>query len=133
MKKIAVSLLVIASTLFTNVSAQSHTKKESKDPTIEQQLQGIYGFDDNPKSIRYIILGKTISEYHWDNKTNTWKLEFTAPFYVEYYFDDYYMTGNNIKFADQYGEKHRICCGDINGDGRMDLWWSDGPYMSKIK
>ena len=80
---------------------------------------------------KYVISGNTITKYEWSESSNSWTPEFSSEFQLFKFQEDGYMTGYNIIYIDQYGNECRMCSGDINGDGVMDLWQSDSIFWTK--
>lgn len=80
---------------------------------------------------KYVIQGDNISSYSWDEKKKAWIKDFTVPFKLIYYYNADYMTGYNIVYQSPYGYEVRMCTGDVNGDGKMDLWSSDSLFHTK--
>lgn len=80
---------------------------------------------------KYVISGNTITKYGWSESSNSWTPEFSSEFQLFKFQEDGYMTGYNLIYIDQYGNECRMCSGDINGDGVMDLWQSDSISWTK--
>lgn len=80
---------------------------------------------------KYVIKGDTITSYSWDQSKKTWAKDFSVPYKLVYYYTDGYMTGYNIVFNSPYGYEVRMCTGDINGDGKIDIWSSDSIFHTK--
>ncbi len=80
---------------------------------------------------KYVISGNTITKYEWNESSNSWTPEFRSEFQLFKFQEDGYMTGYNLIYVDQYGNECRMCSGDINGDGVMDLWQSDSISWTK--
>lgn len=80
---------------------------------------------------KYVISGNTITKYEWSESSNSWTPEFSSEFQLFKFQEDGYMTGYNLIYIDQYGNECRMCSGDINGDGVMDLWQSDSISWTK--
>lgn len=80
---------------------------------------------------KYVISGNTITKYEWSESSNSWTPEFSSEFQLFKFQEDGYMTGYNLIYIDQYGNECRMCSGDINGDGVMDLWQSDSISLTK--
>ena len=100
------------------------------------KLQGTYLLNDaNPKNVysseKFVISGNILEIYQWNESDNKWELVTTAEFELFKYMDAGYMTGYNLICTDQSGREGRICSGDRNNDGVMDLWYSEDKYWSK--
>lgn len=80
---------------------------------------------------KYVISGNTITKYEWSESSNSWTPEFSSEFQLFKFQEDGYMTGYNLIYIDQYGNECRLCSGDTDGDGKMDLWASDSMYWTK--
>lgn len=80
---------------------------------------------------KYVISGNTITKYEWNENSNSWQQEFKSDFQLFKFQEDGYMTGYNLLYHDQYGNENRMCSGDTNGDGKMDLWQSDSMFWTK--
>ena len=80
---------------------------------------------------KYVISGSTITQYGWNENSNSWEKEFTSEFQLFYFHEDDYMIGYNLIYIDQYGNECRMCSGDLNEDGKMDLWQSDSMFWTK--
>lgn len=80
---------------------------------------------------KYVISSNTITKYEWNESSNSWTPEFRSEFQLFKFQEDGYMTGYNLIYVDQYGNECRMCSGDINGDGVMDLWQSDSISWTK--
>lgn len=80
---------------------------------------------------KYVISGNTITKYEWSESSNSWTPEFSSEFQLFKFQEDGYMTGYNLIYTDQYGNECRMCSGDVNEDGVMDLWASDSMFWTK--
>lgn len=80
---------------------------------------------------KYVISGNTLTKYEWDENSNSWTREFSSDFQLFKFQESGYMTGYNLIYIDQYGNECRMCSGDTNGDGVMDLWQSDSIFWTK--
>lgn len=80
---------------------------------------------------KYVISGNTITKYEWNESSNSWTPEFRSEFQLFKFQEDGYMTGYNLIYVDQYGNECRMCSGDLNDDGKMDLWSSDSIFWTK--
>lgn len=80
---------------------------------------------------KYVISGNTITKYEWNESSNSWTPEFRSEFQLFKFQEDGYMTGYNLIYIDQYGNECRMCSGDLNDDGKMDLWSSDSIFWTK--
>lgn len=80
---------------------------------------------------KYVISGTTLTQYLWDRNSNSWVSNFSSEFQLFKFQADDYMTGYNLIYTDQYGNECRMCSGDVNGDGVMDLWQSDSVFWTK--
>lgn len=80
---------------------------------------------------KYVISGNTLTQYLWDRNSNSWVSNFSSEFQLFKFQEDDYMTGYNLIYTDQYGNECRMCSGDVNGDGVMDLWQSDSVFWTK--
>lgn len=80
---------------------------------------------------KYVISGTTLTQYLWDRNSNSWVSNFSSEFQLFKFQEDDYMTGYNLIYTDQYGNECRMCSGDVNGDGVMDLWQSDSVFWTK--
>lgn len=106
----------------------------------KEALQGTYladvramagGLDQIHQYGMYVIKGDDIINYSWDNKKKSWVKNFSAPYQLIYYNDNDYMTGYNIVYQSPYGYEVKMCTGDVNGDGKMDIWSSDSIFHTK--
>lgn len=106
----------------------------------KQALQGTYlanvtsmlgGIDEIHQYGKYVIKDDTITSYSWDEGKKTWVRDFTVPYQLIYYYSDDYMAGYNIVYRSPYGYEVRMCTGDINDDGKMDIWSSDSIFHTK--
>ena len=104
------------------------------------KLQGSYLIDASSMAAdldmvhnygKYVISGTTLTQYLWDRNSNSWVSNFSSEFQLFKFQEDDYMTGYNLIYTDQYGNECRMCSGDINGDGVMDLWQSDSVFWTK--
>lgn len=116
------------------------TKSNETVAQRKQKIQGSYVMCrsvtmGNPDMIhqygRYIIKGDEITRCSWSEVRKGWVKDYSAPYKLIYYYDDDYMTGYNVVYTDKYGNQERLCTGDTDGDGRMDLWMTDGFYYTK--
>lgn len=80
---------------------------------------------------KYVISGNTLTKYSWDENSGTWTPDFSSEFQLFKFQEDGYMTGYNLLYTDQYGNECRMCSGDVNEDGVMDLWQSDSMFWTK--
>lgn len=80
---------------------------------------------------KYVISGNTITKYEWSESSNSWTPKFSSEFQLFKFQEGDYMTGYNLIYTDQYGNECRMCSGDVNGDGVMDLWQSDSVFWTK--
>lgn len=105
-----------------------------------QALQGTYLADvramggDNVmarQSGKYVIQGDKISSYSWDAKKKAWLKNYTVPYKLVYYYNAGYMTGYNIVYNEPGVGEVRMCTGDVNGDKKMDIWFSDSIFYTK--
>lgn len=134
MIRLFVNLILLCVMAFPAYAQTSNAAAKRK-----QALQGVYTADvssmgpgvDARDYGKYVIKGDNISFYRWNQRRKTWDLEHTAPFRLVYYKNNYYMTGYNIVFRNQYGDEEKICTGDTNRDGKMDLWQSDSMFYTK--
>lgn len=106
----------------------------------KQAIQGTYladvssmmgGIDEVHQYGKYVIKGEIITSYSWNKKQKSWVKVFSAPYRLVYFRNADYMTGYNIVFQSPYGYEVRMCTGDVNGDGKMDLWNSDSIFYTK--
>lgn len=106
----------------------------------KQAIQGTYladvssmggGIDMARQYGKYVIKDDSISSYSWDEKKKIWVKVFTVPFQLIYYYNEGYMTGYNIVYQSPYGYEVRMCTGDVNDDGKMDIWSSDSLFHTK--
>lgn len=104
------------------------------------KLQGSYLIDASSMAAdldmvhnygKYVISGTTLTQYLWDRNSNSWVSNFSSEFQLFKFQEDDYMTGYNLIYTDQYGNECRMCSGDVNGDGVMDLWQSDSAFWTK--
>ena len=104
------------------------------------KLQGSYLIDASSMAAdldmvhnygKYVISGTTLTQYLWDRNSNSWVSNFSSEFQLFKFQEDDYMTGYNLIYTDQYGNECRMCSGDVNGDGVMDLWQSDSVFWTK--
>lgn len=126
--------------LATGLSAQANENPSAKH---KQAIQGVYLADvrsmlgdvEMKRSYgRYAIKGDSISFYKWNGQRKAWVGQFTRPYQLVYYYGDDYMSGYNIVFRKPtaIGDNEvRLCTGDVNGDGIMDLWCSDSLFYTK--
>lgn len=121
-------------------STVTNTKSNETAAQRKQKIQGSYiasshatmgDADMIHQYGRYIIKGDEITKCSWSSTRNAWVKDYSAPYKLEYYYDNDYMGGYNIVFKDKYGDQVRICTGDTDGDGRMDLWMTDGFFYTK--
>lgn len=105
-----------------------------------KELQGVYlatsgGLPGNRDMIhqygRYAIKGNVITKYSWDAQRKAWVARHRAKFRLVYCLDDDYMTGYNLVYTNDYGDEERMCSGDLDDDGKPDLWQSDSIYHSR--
>lgn len=100
-----------------------------------KELQGTYfRCDEQNHGQDYgkiVISRNMITQYVWNENTNDWDIEFGSEFTLFTFHEDSYMDGYNLIYADQYRNDARMCSGDCNDDGRMDLWQSDSMYWTK--
>lgn len=80
---------------------------------------------------KYVISGNTITKYEWNESSKSWRKDFSSEFQLFKFQEDGYMTGYNLLYIDQYGNECRMCSGDLNEDGVMDLWHSDSIFWTK--
>ena len=104
------------------------------------KLQGSYLIDASSMAAdldmvhnygKYVISGTTLTQYLWDRNSNSWVSNFSSEFQLFKFQEGDYMTGYNLIYTDQYGNECRMCSGDVNGDGVMDLWQSDSVFWTK--
>lgn len=104
------------------------------------KLQGSYLIDASSMAAdldmvhnygKYVISGTTLTQYLWDENSNSWVSNFSSEFQLFKFQEGDYMTGYNLIYTDQYGNECRMCSGDVNGDGVMDLWQSDSVFWTK--
>lgn len=101
------------------------------------KLQGTYLIDvesslaDVHDYCKYVINGNTITQYSWNEGSTSWAREFSSEFQLFKFQEAGYMTGYNLIYTDQYGNECRMCSGDTNDDGKMDLWQSDSMFWTK--
>ena len=101
------------------------------------KLQGTYLIDvesslaDVHDYCKYVINGNTITQYSWNEGSSSWAREFSSEFQLFKFQEAGYMTGYNLIYTDQYGNECRMCSGDTNDDGKMDLWQSDSMFWTK--
>lgn len=101
------------------------------------KLQGTYIIDvesslaDVHDYCKYVINGNTITQYSWNEGSSSWAREFSSEFQLFKFQEAGYMTGYNLIYTDQYGNECRMCSGDTNDDGKMDLWQSDSMFWTK--
>lgn len=101
------------------------------------KLQGTYLIDvesslaDVHDYCKYVINGNTIKQYSWNEGSTSWAREFSSEFQLFKFQEAGYMTGYNLIYTDQYGNECRMCSGDTNDDGKMDLWQSDSMFWTK--
>lgn len=80
---------------------------------------------------KFVISGNTLKQYDWDENSNSWKLGFQSDFQLFKFQESGYMTGYNLLYIDQDGNECRMCSGDLNEDGKMDLWQSGSIFWTK--
>ena len=129
--------------IFAIISMGNSTYALSPNDAIARQkkaIQGIYLIDKSTSMGdadmihqygRYIIYGDTTTEYSWDDLRKTWVVEFSLPYKLIYRANADYMTGYNIVINHPDGYTLQICTGDVNEDGKMDLWMSDSIFYTK--
>lgn len=107
---------------------------------IKQAIQGTYLADVSAMGGdtamarqygKYVIKGDIITSYSWDETKRAWVKDFSVPFKLEYYYNDDYMTGYNIVYTSPYSGEVRMCTGDLNYDGKMDIWSSNSIFHTK--
>ncbi|MBD5372122.1 MAG: hypothetical protein HDR75_02070 [Bacteroides sp.] len=93
------------------------------------------GIDDIYQYGKYVVNDDTIRPYSWDDRKKIWVKNLTVPYQLIYQYSDDYMTGYNIVFKNPSGYEVHICTGDVNDDGKIDIWSSDLviPYRSAKK
>ena len=79
---------------------------------------------------KYVITEETISSYSWDDQKKTWVKNYTTPYKLIYNASDDYMNGYNLVY-NAYGSEMKMCTGDVNNDGKMDIWCSDSMFHTK--
>ena len=119
------------------------TPKERAEEPAEKwkkQLQGSYLIDRDATMAddemvhtygKYVISGNTISYYSWNENRGSWENEFSSEYQLFKFHEDGYMSGYNLIYIDLYGNECRMCSGDCNDDGKMDLWQSDSLFWTK--
>lgn len=108
----------------------------------KEAIQGTYLVDTgaflNDSSVvykypKYKISGNMFTEYAWNESQKAWDMVYSIPYKLVYCADADYMTGYNIVINHPDGYVMRLCTGDVNGDGIMDLWCSDSLFYTKIQ
>lgn len=79
---------------------------------------------------KFVITEETISSYTWDDRQSAWVKTYTAPYNLIFNASDDYMSGFNLVYQ-AHGSEMRMCAGDVNGDGNLDIWCSDCIYHTK--
>ena len=102
---------------------------------LKKELPGTYLAATSADMIheygKYVIDGDVISFYSWDQNRGCWSLRYSTPFIVVYVDGDDYMSGYNLVYTNEYGYEAHLCVGDVDEDGRLDLWMSDFMYHTK--
>lgn len=89
-------------------------------------------YDDIQHDI-YVITSNTITEYEWNEFDCEWYAHGPYTYRIKYSYSDDYMYGLNIVYTDSNGYENRWCFGDLDSDGIMDMWCTDGMYFSKSR
>ncbi len=79
---------------------------------------------------KFVITEETISSYTWDDRQSAWVKTYTAPYNLIFNASDDYMSGYNLVYQ-AHGSEMRMCAGDVNGDGNLDIWCNDCIYHTK--
>ena len=136
LKKICISA-VMAVTVALSADAQTSALERQKKAIQGTYLVSLSGFPNAPEVVyeyaKYVINGNTFTEYSWDELRKVWVVEYSVPYKLVYRRNADYMTGYNIVINHPDGYVLRMCTGDINKDGNMDLWSSDSLFYTKQK
>lgn len=136
LKKICISA-VVAVTVALSANAQTSALERQKKAIQGTYLVSLSGFPNAQEVVyeyaRYVIYGNTFTEYSWDELRKVWVVEYSVPYKLVYRRNADYMTGYNIVINHPDGYVMRMCTGDVNGDGKMDLWSSDSLFYTKQK
>lgn len=131
------SLLIAVMALSAALSATAQTDAATRQ---KRAIQGSYlvdtsSFLNDPRVVyeyaKYMIQGDIFTEYQWSEPRKMWVKVYSVPYKLVYRSNADYMTGYNIVFNHPDGYVMRMCTGDINGDGKMDLWSSDSLFHTK--
>ncbi len=116
---------------------ETEEEKENEPWRIHlNKLQGTYLADETDIEMvhtygMYVISGNTLTQYDWDESSDSWKVVFSSEFQLFDFHDDGYMTGYNLLYTDENGNERRMCSGDLNDDGKMELWYTDSMFWTQ--